>query len=141
MAHYVSEELRIRIRDLDQGRCAYCRTGETNSGIRLTIDHIQPVSQGGSTALENLCLACYSCNEFKSDHAEAADPLTDETCALFNPRSQHWADHFEWSADGTHITGLTAPGRATVMALRMNNEVVVSARRRWVSASLHPPEE
>jgi hypothetical protein len=33
----------------------------------MTYDHIQPVSQGGDTTFENLCLGCRSCNKFKSN--------------------------------------------------------------------------
>ena len=31
-------------------------------------------------------------------------------------------------------------GRATIVALNMNNAVIVYARRRWVSVGWHPPE-
>jgi hypothetical protein len=42
--------------------CFYC-------GLRLAteIDHVIPVSQGGSSAPENLVAACYPCNHDKSD--------------------------------------------------------------------------
>ncbi|WP_371416163.1 HNH endonuclease [Aphanizomenon sp. UHCC 0183] len=33
----------------------------------LLYGHIQPVSQGGDTTFENLCLGCRSCNKFKSN--------------------------------------------------------------------------
>ena len=36
--------------------------------------------------------------------------------------------------------GLTAVGRATIVALNMNNAVIVYARRRWVSVGWHPPD-
>jgi len=62
------------------------------------------------------------------------------TVALFNPRTQVWADHFRWSADGTYIIGLTPVGRATVEALQLNNEVAIEVRRNWVLAGWHPPE-
>ena len=38
------------------------------------------------------------------------------------------------------IVGLTAIGRATVEALKMNNEFIVPARRHWVEAGWHPPQ-
>lgn len=75
-------------------RCAYCLTSETNSGIPLTIDHILPVSAGGESGLENLCLACRPCNEFKASLTQAQDPLTGDIVALFNPRLQRWDEHF-----------------------------------------------
>lgn len=137
----IVETLRRAVWQLDKGRCAYCQTSEANSGIPLTIDHIQPLSKGGEATLENLCLACRTCNEFKADQVSALDPLTGQEEALFHPRSQAWAQHFRWSYDGTQVEGLTAVGRATVLALRMNRLPIVSARRRWVWGSWHPPEE
>ncbi|HET7088118.1 MAG TPA: HNH endonuclease, partial [Anaerolineae bacterium] len=135
------EELRQHIREADQARCAYCLTSEANSGIPLTIDHIRPLSRGGQTVFENLCLACRTCNEFKADRTDAEDPLSGDLCPLFNPRTQKWTDHFEWSADGTRMSGFTAIGRATIIALRVNEEVIVAARRRWVLSGWHPPKD
>jgi hypothetical protein len=138
---YVAEDLRERVRQADRLRCAYCGTSEQISGIPLTIDHILPTSKGGPTCFENLCLACWSCNEFKTNRTEAEDPITGENVPLFHPRKQQWSDHFRWSMDGTRVEGLTQAGRATVIVLRMNREAIVSARRRWVMVGWHPPEE
>ena len=105
----------------------------------MSFDHIKPVSKGGKTIFENLCLACRSCNEFKSDNTEAVDPLTGESVAIFNPRTQAWSNNFTWSPDSIKVEGLTAIGRATIVALRMNNPVIVVARRRWTISGWHPP--
>jgi hypothetical protein len=48
--------------------------------------------------------------------------------------------HFKWSDDGTEIIGLTASGRATVVALKLNNTFAIEARSNWVSAGWHPPK-
>lgn len=105
----------------------------------MTYDHIQPVSKGGQTNFGNVCLACRTYNEFKGDATEALDPLTGETVPLFNPRTQRWLDHFAWNSDGVRVKGITTIGRATVVRLRMNNPVIIVARRRWVISSWHPP--
>src|SRR5262245_25621219 len=105
----------------------------------LVFEHLRPKAAGGPTRRENLWLSCYRCNEFKGTRTEAIDPESGECAPLFNPRRQRWIDHFEWSADGTHIVGLTTTGRATVEALRMNNDFIVTARRRWVAADGSPP--
>ena len=107
----------------------------------MTHDHIQPVSKGGQTNFENICLACRSCNEFKGDSTEAVDPLIGETVPLFNPRTQKQSDHFAWSPDGTKVEGLTVIGRATIVRRRMNNPVIIVARRRWVISGWHPPTD
>lgn len=106
----------------------------------MTLDHIVPLSQGGQTALHNLCFACRRCNEFTGSMASARDPLSDDVVPLSNPRTHIWSDHFSWDASGVHILGLTAVGRATILALSMSNAVIVDARRRWVSVGWHPVE-
>ncbi|NER01616.1 MAG: HNH endonuclease [Okeania sp. SIO3C4] len=139
MSYYISQTLRLQIAESDRHSCCYCLTSEINSGIRMTYDHIYPLSKGGETSFENVCLACQSCNEFKGNMIEAVDPLTGEKVSLFNPRQQEWSHHFQWSSDGTKIEGITAVGRATVTALRTNNPVIVAARKRWVAVGWHPP--
>jgi hypothetical protein len=59
---------------------------------------------------------------------------------LFNPRRQQWSRHFRWSDDGTVIIGLTACGRATIEALKLNNELAKQARALWRDAGIHPPK-
>ena len=58
-------ELRCRLAPIvfrrDGHKCVYC-----GSNQRLTVDHIQPLSKGGSHSLVNLATACRSCNSSKS---------------------------------------------------------------------------
>ncbi len=100
----------------------------------IVIDHINPESKGGETVRENLWLACRRCNEFKGSRTEAVDPVTNETAPLFNPRTQSWNVHFVWSEEGIRVIGLTAVGRATVIALRLNNDEIVASRYLWIQA-------
>ena len=61
---------------------------------------------------------------------------------MFDPRSQRWAEHFRWSDDGVRVEGLTPTGRATVMALRLDDDpLALMVRRNWVAAGWHPPTE
>jgi len=107
----------------------------------LVIDHVFPRALGGSDDIENLCAACYRCNEYKGVKTHALDPLTGDLVPLFNPRTQLWREHFAWANGGTHIIGLTPTGRATVIALRLNNEYVVEARALWIPREWHPPHD
>ncbi len=136
---YLSTDLRDCLLEADNRHCAYCYTTEANTGQPMTVDHIIPQSQGGTTMFENLCFACRRCNEFKGSVDSAKDPLTGETAVLFHPRQQTWVDHFQWDEAGALLIGLTAVGRATIVALNMNNPVIVDTRRRWVSVGWHPP--
>jgi hypothetical protein len=60
---------------------------------------------------------------------------------LFNPRRQRWPVHFLWSGDGTQIIGKTPCGRATTLAIRLNNVIAVMVRREWGAAGWHPPQD
>jgi hypothetical protein len=137
----IPTRLRRRIAAQAGHRCGYRRTSERLTGIRLTVDHIVPLAAGGATEEHNLWLACRACNEFKGTRTRAQDPDTGDAVELFNPRQQVWREHFAWSEDGTLIVGLTPVGRATVAALRLNRDLVVYARRRWVKVGWRPPEE
>jgi len=122
-------------------RCGYCRTSSSITGQPLTVEHIIPIARGGPSTEENLWLSCRRCNEYKGAQVEAADPETGEDVLLFNPRHRVWREHFAWSSDGTRILGLTPCGRATIVALKMNNEDIVAARLLWAGAGWHPPQE
>jgi HNH endonuclease len=136
---HVSGELRRQVRQDAGSRCGYCLSAEQLTGSPLTIDHIVPTGAGGPTSRDNLWLACHRCNEFKSDRQDALDLDSNERVPIYNPRTQNWREHFAWSPDGTSIRGLTAIGRATVIALQLNNDYIIQARRFWVEAGRHPP--
>lgn len=122
------------------GQCEYCRTQQVIV-IAMEIDHIVPESAGGLTTLDNLCLACPTCNDYKHDYQTGIDPDTQKEAVLFNPRVQQWADHFTWTDGFTTLVGLTPASRATVNRLHMNDPLVVSARKVWVAAGWHPPKD
>jgi hypothetical protein len=139
VSRYISPTLRQAIAEESQFLCGYCQTAQKIVGLPLVIDHIVPVTKGGLTVRDNLWLACRRCNEFKGAKTEERDPVSGLLVPLYNPRRQSWAVHFAWDGAGTKIVGLTAVGRATVIALRLNNEEIVGARSLWVSAGWHPP--
>lgn len=136
---YIPIKLRRQVSKAARYRCGYCLTAQRIIGMPLHFEHLFPLALGGETVAPNLWLACPLCNGYKGIQTHALDPVTQESVPLFNPRTQHWPEHFEWSEAGTHIIGKTAVGRATVVALRLNNEYVVPSRRVWVAAGWHPP--
>ncbi|MDQ3011350.1 MAG: HNH endonuclease [Acidobacteriota bacterium] len=137
---YVSESVRQSVREAFGNRCAYCLSSQRYTNSKLEIEHIIPKAIGGSDDELNLCLACRLCNSYKSIQTEAVDPTSNAVVPLFNPRTQAWSEHFQWSRDGVRVIGLSVIGRATVEALQLNNETAVNVRRNWVSVGWHPPD-
>jgi hypothetical protein len=135
----IPETIRRRVRQAAQDRCGYCLSPQRLVMGTLEIEHLVPRAQGGSDEEENLWLSCSLCNRYKGAQTSATDPLSGDAAQLFNPRCDKWSEHFRWSADGVKIEGLTPAGRATVAALRLNNELAVEVRRNWMRAGWHPP--
>jgi len=139
MSVYISVELHKKIRNHLANCCAYCRTAEALTVSTFEFEHIIPLSAGGGTVFENLCLACPSCNRYKATRQTAIDPNTQEEVKLFHPQQQLWIDHFAWSEDATEIVGLTSVGRSTISALKMNRPQLTRVRKMWVKMAEHPP--
>lgn len=107
-------------------------------GATFYIEHILPQSAGGTNDLDNLALACPSCNLAKSNRLRVVDPETQETVPLFNPREQRWSEHFAWDQDW-QVIGLTPTGRATILALVLNHSrrLLIREAEEWFN--LFPP--
>ena len=125
---YIPEEVRARVRAQAGDRCGYWRSPQRLILGWLEIEHIIPKAAGGSDDQDNLWLGCRMCNNFKGKQTQALDPETGRQVRLFDPRRQQWSAHFAWSDDGTRILGRTPCGRATVLALQLNNLIAVMVR-------------
>jgi hypothetical protein len=68
------------------------------------------------------------------------DPVSARDVPLFHPQRDVWAEHFAWAEGASEITGLTAIGRATVAALRMNRLQLIRMRRMWRKMGEYPPD-
>jgi len=136
---YISKTLINKIRTKAKERCGYCQAPPHLLAVKLEIEHIIPLAHGGNSTEKKLWLSCPSCNLYKGSKIKAIDPQSNKQVSLYNPRNQKRSDHFKWSKDGTEIVGVTPIGRATVIALRMNNELSVAARRFWVLLGEFPP--
>ena len=138
---YIPVAWRRAVTERANHRCSYCLTPSEIVGSPFTIDHIIPESLGGPSTIDNLCLACWSCNLIKQARLVAPDPESGQVERLFHPYKQKWDEHFAWQKGGLLIAGLTPTGRATVNALKLNRAPLVNARRIWIRVGLHPPEK
>lgn len=119
--------------------CEYCKFPLDYSHDTFHIEHIIPLSFGGTYELVNLALACDGCNSFKWANIEWIDPQTGLKSNLFNPRKDEWSVHFVWIEDFTMIEGLTPQGRATVDLLKMNRLGLKNVRKALRLYGVHPP--
>jgi hypothetical protein len=136
---YIPLSIRQLIAERAKSRCEYCQLQQELCPDTFEIDHIIPRMLGGKTELNNLCYACPVCNNAKRSQILAPDPQTGRRVRLFDPRRQRWSRHFRWGTDSGRILGLTAIGRATVVALDMNRPRMVHIRLLWAALGLHPP--
>jgi len=61
----ISKKIRFEVFKRDDFKCQYC--GSTPPNITLEIDHIKPVSKGGTNDINNLVTSCFNCNRGKSN--------------------------------------------------------------------------
>ena len=65
--HKLTKKLRYQVLKRDHYCCVICGRS-AKDGVKLHVDHIKPVAQGGKTVLNNLRTLCADCNLGKSDH-------------------------------------------------------------------------
>jgi hypothetical protein len=119
-------------------RCEYCRAPESIFNLPFEVEHIIPVSLDGKDDIQNLALACRSCNLHKGASISGEEPRTNQATRLFNPRLDRWPNHFTINLNTGEITGRTAIGRITVKQLNMNSPVQLDARKYWMQLQLFP---
>jgi len=71
----------------DDYTCQYC--GKRGPSDRLSVDHVQPRSRGGSTSWENCVLACVRCNARKANHTPTEAGLS----LLRKPMRPRWTPY------------------------------------------------
>lgn len=88
----LSKKRRFMVFRRDLFTCQYC--GRTPPDVSLEVDHIIPVSKGGTNADDNLRTACFDCNRGKGDHSAKRRPQTE----------------WEWYVSECEMTGFVPVG-------------------------------
>lgn len=59
----------------DKFRCVYCGSSPIEDGVKLAVDHIIPISKGGSSSIDNLVTCCKKCNSAKCNESFNAEVI------------------------------------------------------------------
>ncbi|MGB7341459.1 MAG: HNH endonuclease signature motif containing protein [Phototrophicaceae bacterium] len=133
----LSQAIRRKVHQRAGGCCEYCYLSAKEVAIPFHVDHFIPRKHDGTDDTDNLCLACFDCNMYKSHDLTGFDPNTGLITPLFNPRQHIWLEHFFIGSD-MRIQGLSAQGRTTARVLRMNFDERVEDRRVLAELGVYP---
>lgn len=132
----MADQSRELITERAGGRCEYCQMHQSLQGATFHIEHVIPRARGGKSDSSNLALACPSCNLHKADRVEAYADSSTTAVALFNPRTDVWAEHFEW--DDYSLVGKTEVGKVTILTLDLNHDRRIKIRQAEQLFGLFP---
>ncbi len=82
-SRYVSAEVRAAVLAKTDGRCAACGSMED-----VEIDHVVPISKGGTGEESNLQALCRKCNRKKRTRSVTAEQLATQTAESAEPREE-----------------------------------------------------
>jgi len=137
MSGEINEALRQRVIARAKNVCEYCLIDSDDTWLGGEADHIISVKHGGPTKANNLACACQPCNRHKGSDLGSIYWSSGQLVRFFNPRSDHWADHFE--LDGAIIKPLTEIGEVTVRILQFNSDWRLEERRELIQEGRYPP--
>jgi len=81
----ISHKLKLEVLKRDKFKCCICgKSPSTHPELSLEIDHILPVSKGGTDDIENLQTLCISCNRGKGNDESFNIEIKDRIDILLN---------------------------------------------------------
>lgn len=139
MTSYVSADLRRQVESRARHICEYCLIHESDTFLGCQVDHVIAEKHGGLTSVDNLCYACTFCNRAKGTDIGSIVPNTGEFTRFYNPRTDHWGDHFSL-ADNT-IRPRTPIGEVTAVILGFNRPERLVEREVLQTVGRYPPRD
>ena len=145
MSRYIGPELRREVAARADFLCEYCLIAEEDTYFGCEVEHIISLKHGGSSVLDNLAYACAFCNRHKgSDIGSVSE--SGEFVRFFNPRTDHWWEHF-WLEGlfklhhGVFIRHRTEVGEVTARILQFNHSDRLLERETLCEALRYPSDE
>lgn len=136
MSSYISAALRRLVATRADSLCEYCLIHEDDAFFGCEVDHIISEKHSGQTEADNLAYACAFCNRSKGSDIGSIVPRTGAFVRFFNPRTDHWAEHFV--LDGVTIVALSDIGGGTARILDFNNSERLFERQTLRAIGRYP---
>lgn len=122
----LNPKVRFEVLARDGFTCCYC--GAAAPSVRLHVDHVIPVSQGGTDAIDNLATSCEQCNlgkgqvtvdQFIARNARTADPAEDIDAIASDCGSEREAMKVSLRMAGMHMADVAAQLGVSRNAVRL----------------------
>jgi HNH endonuclease len=139
MTSYVSSALRRDVERRALGACEYCLIHQDDTFFGCEVDHIIAEKHGGATTFENLAYAGAVCNRSKGTDIASLLPNTTTPIRLYNPRTDHWNDNFQFVPNTFLIEPLTDIGHVTCNLLGLNTFERILERQSLILIGRFPP--
>ncbi|MEO1792499.1 MAG: HNH endonuclease signature motif containing protein [Cyanobacteria bacterium J06629_19] len=134
---YVPAQLRRIVAERAYDCCEYCLQPAAFAFCSHEIDHVIAEKHGGKTIENNLAFACKLCNTLKGSDLASIDPNSKEVVRLYQPRQDHWHNHFQCKE--AELIPLTDIARTTVWLLQLNRADRLMERPLWLDSGLAAP--
>lgn len=96
----LSNKIRFEVFKRDNFTCQYC--GKKAPDVVLNVDHIEPVSKGGTNDIMNLITSCFECNNGKRDRKLSDTTVIDkqrDELEMLNERKQQIELMMQWKKE------------------------------------------
>ncbi len=127
---YIPAALRRLVEERANRICEYCLLPANVAFFPHEVVLVVAEKHGGATEAANLAFTCWRCNRHKGTDLGSFDPDTGAFSLLFNPRTQHWAEHF--TVQQARFIGLTPAGRTTIRLLQLNTRERIVERQHLI---------
>ena len=123
----------------ETGKTSYIEIERFNCTLRQQVSRLFRKTLSFSKKLENHIGTIWNFIHHGSPKKVRIDCASRSLSLPFDILSFAGLPHFAWINGATQVIGVTAPGRATVISLRINNEYIVATRGIWAARDWHPP--
>lgn len=132
----ISKKLRFEVFKRDKFTCQYC--GRKAPDVILEVDHIEPVSKGGTNEITNLITSCRDCNRGKSDRKlndKSVVKKEQKETELLAERREQIDEYFKWQKELLNQDMLIATKLADLISKKWGFEVTdagVANLNKWL---------